>query len=58
VATVLEKGTEEEQNLFRLLQKAYRDSRYHNDFSITETEIEKLYKKISLLHQTIAPIIS
>ena len=43
--------SEEEKRLFQLLQKAYIDSRYREDYKITGWELLLLSQKVRLLHQ-------
>lgn len=43
--------SEEEKRLFQLLQKAYIDSRYREDYKITARELHLLSQKVRLLYQ-------
>ncbi|RYY81471.1 MAG: HEPN domain-containing protein, partial [Chitinophagaceae bacterium] len=50
VAALFPQRTERDKRLFRLLQKAYIDSRYE-DYTITEPELACLLERVKALHQ-------
>jgi HEPN domain-containing protein len=52
VAPILPQRTEKDKRLFRLLQKAYIDSRYE-DYSITEDELRCLTGRVEELHRVV-----
>ena len=56
VSALFETKNEEEHRQFQLLQKAYNDGRYKQNFPITKSEIDLIYKKVMRLHQTITEL--
>lgn len=49
LAQVFPRNTDEEERLFKLLQRAYVEARYNKDFLVTRTDINALIPKIELL---------
>ena len=49
LAKVFQRDTPEEERLFRLLQRAYVEARYNDDFVVTKEDIDALTPKVELL---------
>lgn len=49
LAKVFPRNTEEEERLFKLLQRAYVEARYNDEFVVTKADIDALIPKIELL---------
>lgn len=49
LAKVFPRNTDEEERLFKLLQRAYVEARYNDEFVVTRTDIDALIPKIELL---------
>ena len=49
LAKVFPRDTPEEERLFRLLQRAYVEARYNDDFVVTKEDIDALTPKVELL---------
>lgn len=49
LAKVFPRNTEEEERLFKLLQRAYVEARYNDEFVVTRADIDALIPKIELL---------
>ena len=56
LAKVFPRDTDEEERLFKLLQRAYIESRYNPDFEITKADIDALLPKIELLHDVVEQV--
>jgi HEPN domain-containing protein len=51
ISNVFPRDTEKEEMLFRLLQNAYTQPRYRDDYTISEVEIKTLYCRVEQLLQ-------
>jgi len=49
LSKVFPRDTPEEERLFRLLQRAYVEARYNDDFVVTKEDIDALTPKVELL---------
>ena len=49
LAKVFPRDTPEEERLFKLLQRAYVEARYNDDFVVTKEDIDALTPKVELL---------
>lgn len=49
LAKVFPRNTDEEERLFKLLQRAYVEARYNDEFIVTKADIDTLIPKIELL---------
>lgn len=56
VARVFPRNTPEEKRLFELLQRAYVEARYNDEFVVTKEEIDTLLPKIELLRQIVEKV--
>lgn len=56
VARVFPRNTPEEKRLFELLQRAYVEARYNDEFVVTKEEIGALLPKIELLRQIVEKV--
>lgn len=50
------RNTPEEKRLFELLQRAYVEARYNDEFVVTKADIDALLPKIELLRQIVDKI--
>lgn len=50
------RGSDTEKRLFKLLQTAYTDARYKEDYSIHFQEVEQLTKQVTLLKEEVASL--
>ena len=53
---VFPRDTPEEERLFKLLQRAYVESRYNPDFEITKEDIDALLPKVEQLRDTVEQV--
>ena len=53
LAKVFPCDTKEEERLFKLLQRAYIESRYNPDFEITKEDIDLLMPKAEMLRDIV-----
>ncbi|MGJ7030857.1 HEPN domain-containing protein [Niabella hirudinis] len=51
---IFPRQTEQEKRLFNLLQKAYIDTRYKEDYKITDEELSTLTGKIRRIHEVLS----
>jgi len=48
---VFPRATKEQDEIFKLLKKAYIDARYKKDYRITKKQLEYLAKRVKLLQR-------
>lgn len=56
VARVFPRNTSEEKRLFELLQRAYVEARYNDEFIVTKADIDVLLPKIEFLRQIVEKV--
>lgn len=56
LARVFPRNTPEEKRLFELLQRAYVEARYNDDFVVTKEDIDALVPKIELLRDIVKKV--
>lgn len=56
LAKVFPRNTEEEERLFKLLQRAYVEARYNDEFVVTRADIDALIPKIELLRDIVEKV--
>lgn len=56
IARVFPRNTPEEKRLFSLLQRAYVEARYNDDFTVPKDDIDALLPKIELLKQIVEKV--
>lgn len=56
VVTVFPRNTPEEKRLFKLLQRAYVEARYNDEFVVTKEDIDALVPKIELLRDIVEKV--
>jgi len=53
---ILPQKTEEDKRLFSLLQKAYIDTRYKEDYKISNSDLFRLTEKVTFIHEILSDV--
>ena len=56
VSKIFPRNTEEEERLFRLLQRAYVEARYNSNFEITKEDIDTLIPRVEMLQNIVEKV--